>query len=78
MEMDDISNRVNMHGQRKFADLDVAVLFDKPDDHDLMSLGWLDIPGERGLTATVFRGEQVEDIDTLTKTLSRGNIVTER
>jgi hypothetical protein len=78
MEMDDICNRVNMHGQRKFADLDVVVLFDKPDEHDLMSLGWLEIPGERGLTATMFRGEQVEDIDTLTKTLSRGNIVTER
>jgi hypothetical protein len=78
MEMDDICNRVNIHGQRKFADADVAVLFDQPDQRDLLSLGWLDIPGERGLTASVFRGEIVGDIDALTKTMSRGNIVTER
>ena len=80
MDMHDIAARVNIHGQRKVADLDAAVLFDHPDKNDLMRLGWPSVagqPGQRGLTATVFRGA-VDNVDELSKTLSHGDIVTER
>jgi hypothetical protein len=77
MDMHDITERVNIHGQRKFVDPAIAVLFDKPVKEDLMRFGWPCVPGERGLTAAMFRGT-VDKVDYLTKTLSRGDIVTER
>jgi len=77
MDMHDLTDRVNIHGQRKIAAPTVAVLFNHPGKGDLLRLGWEDILGEKGLTATVFRGE-VKDVDDLTKLFSRGDIVTER
>jgi hypothetical protein len=77
MDMHDITERINIHGQRKFVDPAVAVLIDKPGKEDLMQFGWPSVQGERGLTATMFRGT-VDKVDDLTKALSRGDIVTER
>jgi hypothetical protein len=77
MDMHDLTARINVHGQRKFANPSLAVLFNHPGKDDLLNLGWLGVNGERGLTATVFR-DTAENIDDLTKVLSQGNVVTER
>jgi hypothetical protein len=77
MDMYDFTNHINIHGQRKIANGETAILFNKPGIHDLLPLGWRDLPGEKGMMATVFRGN-FDKIDDLTKLLSRGNIITER
>ena len=79
MGMYDFESRVNVHGQRKFANSQVAVLFDQPRIGDIMSFGWNGIPGkERPFMASVFRGTISSDIDVLTKNLSHGYLLTER
>jgi hypothetical protein len=78
MDMDDLTARVNVHGQRKIVSPNVAIL-DNPGIGNLISLGWPEIPGERAIMAMVLRGSlNNTDIDKLTKDLSRGSIVTER
>ena len=78
MDMFDFTARVNIQGHRKVANPEVAVLFDKPGVDDLMALGWSEVPGERPIMATVIRGTVLDEVDKLTKTLSRGSMVSER
>jgi hypothetical protein len=77
MDMYDFTARVNIHGQRKIASPEVAVLFDNPGVHDLMPLGWPEARGEKPIVATVLRG-LVDEVDAVTTTLSQGSVVTER
>lgn len=79
MDMYEFESRVNVHGQRKFANSEAAVLFDHPHIGDIMAFGWKKIPTrERPLLASVFRGTISQDIDDLTKNLTHGSVVTER
>ncbi len=77
MDMYDFTARVNIHGQRKIANPEVTVLFDRPKVNEVMSLGWHEVSGERPMMAAVLRGSD-HDADELTATLSRGSMVTER
>ena len=77
MDMYDFSARVNIHGQRKLTNPEVTALLDKPGINDVMSLGWPEVPGDRSIMATVIRGFP-EDVDTLTTTLGRGRVISER
>jgi len=79
MDMYEFESRVNVHGQRKFANSEAAVLIDQPRVEDIMWFGWKRIPTrERPLMASVFRGTISQDIDDLTKNLTHGSVVTER
>ena len=75
--MYDFTARVNIHGQRKIANPEVTVIFDCPKVHEVISLGWHEVSGERPLMAAVLRGSD-NDAEELTVTLSRGSMVTER
>ena len=77
MDMHDFTLRVNVHGQRKIANPEVTVLFEGTGVEELMSLGWPEVPGERPIMATVLR-DFSKDVDELTRTLTRGAVVTER
>jgi hypothetical protein len=79
MDMYDLPLRINVHGHRKIVEPDVTVLLEQPKPSDRISFGWPHhVPGERGLAATVLRGDYTGDIDALTSMLSQGEIVTER
>lgn len=78
MDMYDLTMRINIHGQRTIAEPGVTVLFDRPESKDRMSFGWPNVPGEKGLMATVLRGTYANDVDDLTKMLTHGDTVTER
>ena len=77
MDMGDFTARVNIHGQRKIASAEVTIPFGHPTVSEVMSLGWLEVPGERPVMAIVLRGS-LEDVDELTTTFSRGSMVVER
>lgn len=77
MDMYDITARVNIHGQRKFVESDIAVLFDQSSKDDLMTIGWKRLTGQKRLTATIFRGT-VNKVDELSKIWTQNDIITEQ
>jgi hypothetical protein len=78
--MFDIDSRINIHGQRKIVHADLMLLTSPtPNANDILSLGWQRVSGDRGIMATIFRGVLDDThIDDWTRTLAKGNIVSER
>jgi len=80
----DLGNRVNIHGQRKVVDPEVTVLWEgRTVKEDIVQLGWkegartMGVLPEKGVMAGVCRGV-CDDVDEVTKSISHGDIVTER
>jgi hypothetical protein len=76
-DMYDMANHINVHGQQKIAQPDVAVLFDDPGANDKIGLGWSEVPGRQALTTMIIRGEKA-NVDDITKIFKEGKYVTNR